>query len=819
VDSPRSKDKPRHRSSKSSRKADKASTPPERRSSNTSPVTTKRRSSMPVPELERATSSNSPLGSKMSLPYPSFSKAHSKEAVGSRENVVNPRLSYYTPDPTDLEKGKEGEPRNGVPNTTTNAPPSPPETTMESKIRTEKPKVDTVKVERKRSDLQRAADELKKKLVRASSETGDRKERRSHSSRSRNSLRESSNEEGKSTSSAKKSKPGTPSKLRPRQPTVEDSASSTGSHLRPPSSVESAAKSEETTCSTIDSGATERPISPRPDRDSSPTTDPDSSPRTPTLTEPNFPPSRKETPAISVFDGPTISGGVGESPMPPPPPPPPQVLMPRVDYLMQHGGLLQPVPRTLLGALPPIHTSNSGPQNPPYLDHVFLPFHDLFDKYDKVMSRSGSLAVATGYRSVARRLLDRLEAVFSRDISSETCTCVFCQASADNNLDLDDERGVSWGEILEYVCGRQELPQWPPFVMDSIHTGLGISASENAPPMQKLDVDVPEEFRDHYVRQSKKTKQSVDKWLQSQPHQASSPPQDVDDDTLTFAMLTRMEPEQRPMFSSLVGVVPTRPASTAGEPIVNPSSDLLQKTGLAIQRLYRLASTPRDPESAMYLLSNPPLHNVLATLAAISDGEWDLLTSGRFDGFLRSGADDTPVPVTNPPSRGPSRGPPSRMGTQSIPPSRGPTPATAGAPITLDEETEIATIAEVEREIFLSMEMLENAFEALHLKAETVRRIMRERGAGLAQANQQRRGGTPFDPRMGTPASFAWESETDDGFDDGASELMPDDSASNISSSRHRRPKRRHERRTPAPVEEEDEEAFSDVGSKAGRRR
>jgi len=269
------------------------------------------------------------------------------------------------------------------------------------------------------------------------------------------------------------------------------------------------------------------------------------------------------------------------------------------------------------------------------------------------------------------------------------------------------------------------------------------------------------------------------------------------------------------MFSSLVGVVPTRPASTAGEPIVNPSSDLLQKTGLAIQRLYRLGSTPRDPESAMYLLSNPPLHNVLATLAAISDGEWDLLTSGRFDGFLRSGADDTPVPVTNPPSRGP----PSRMGNQSIPPSRGPTPATAGAPVTLDEETEIATLAEVEREIFLSMEMLENAFEALHLKAETVRRVMRERGAGLAQANQQRRGGTPFDPRMGTPASFAWESETDDGFDDGASELMPDDSASNISSSRHRRPKRRHERRTPAPVEEEDEEAFSDVGSKAGRRR
>ena len=777
---------------------------------------------MPVPELEGTDSSHSPHGSKTSLPYPSFSKAHSKEAVGSRENVGNNRLSYYTPDPTDLDKGKENEPENALPNPPAVAPPSPPETTMEQKSKTEKPKVDTVRVERKRSDLQKKADELRKRLVGAtgaSSELTDRKERRSHSSRSRNSLRESSNEESRSTASAKSSKPSTPSKLRPRPPTVEDSTSFTASNLKPPSSAPSITKSEETTGSTVDSGATERPLSPRRDRESSPATDPDSSPRTPTLAEPNFPIDRKETPAVSIVDNQIVSGGVEESPMPPPPPPPPQVLMPKVDYLMQHGGLPQPVSRTLAGALPPVPGPSLNPPNPAQLERVFHPFHDLFDKYDTVMSRSGSVAVATGYRSVARRLLDRLEAVFARDISSEKCSCFLCQVSTETNMDLEDERGVSWGEILEYVCGRQDLPHWPPFAMDSTQNGLGISAPDQNPPMQKLDIDVPEEFRDHYVRQSKKTKQTVDKWLQSQPYQASSPPQDVDDDTLTFAMLTRLDAEQRPLFSSLVGVAPSRPMSTTGEPVANPTSDLLHQTGLAIQRLYRLGSTPRDPESAMYLLTNPSLHNVLATLAAISDGEWDLLVSGRFDGFLRSGADDGPVPAALPPSRGPSRGPPSRIGTQSIPPSRGPTPATTGAPVILDEETEIATLAEIEREIFLSMETLENAFEALHLKAETVRRVMRERGAGLAQANQQRRGSTPFDPRMATPASFAWESETDDGIDDAASELMPDDSASNISSSRHRRPKRRHERRTPAPVEEEDEDVFSEVGSRAGRRK
>lgn len=77
---------------------------------------------MPVPELERRASSTSPGASKTSLPYPSFSKAHSKEAVGSRDNVANPRLSYYTPDPTDLEQGKKQSEENG-PNNITGAAP------------------------------------------------------------------------------------------------------------------------------------------------------------------------------------------------------------------------------------------------------------------------------------------------------------------------------------------------------------------------------------------------------------------------------------------------------------------------------------------------------------------------------------------------------------------------------------------------------------------------------------------------------------------------------------------------------------------------
>lgn len=808
---------------------------PERSCSHSPPPLAIRKSSLPIPELERRVSSSSPNGSKTSLPYPSFSKAHSKEAIGSRENVANPRpVSYYTPDPTDLDRSKVIHSDGSAPVTTVDAPPSPPETTMEQRPKIHATKLDRPKSDRKKTDLQKAAEELKRRLGRGGSEiVSDRKsDRHSQSSKSKTSQRDSVKDEDRSTPSSKRSKPSTPSKLKPKPVTVEDSFSTTDLQKSASSEQSSMTETETPTTSTIDSDATsiapnqpnlQQPALSHADGDS--TTDPDSSPRTPTLIEPQFPPSRKETPAF-VSDGMTgYTGPYQESPMPPPPPPPPMLpyAAPKVDYLMLNGGLSQNIPRTLLGTGQPIQPSQNIP--PPIalqVDRFFAPFNHLLDDYTNVISRNGSLAVATGYRSIARRLLDRLEAVFARDISSETCTCIVCESKPVTS-EAEDERGVSWGEILEYVCGRQELPPWPAFTLDSSQLGLCISVEEHKPPMQKLDIDVPEEYRDHYVRQSKKTKQSVDRWLACQPDNPASPPQDIDDETLIFAMLTRLLPEQRPFFSHLLGVAPSRPASRASTPLIAPKSELLEKTGLAIQRLYRLANVPRDPESAMYLLTNTSLHNILATLAAISNGEWEILTSGRFDGFLRSGADDTAP--THPISRQASRGPtpatvPSRGTTPfsrgTTPFSRGPTPAAIGAPVAMDEETEIAVLAEVEREIYLGMEALEDAFEALHCKAETVRRQLRERGAGLSIAGQARRGSCNLDARLGTPASgfgggAGWDSETDDGIDDGMSEIVPDDSASNVSRSRMRRPKRRNERRTPALVEEDEEEEASEM--------
>ncbi|RMD43880.1 hypothetical protein DV735_g1201, partial [Chaetothyriales sp. CBS 134920] len=535
----------------------------------------------------------------------------------------------------------------------------------------------------------------------------------------------------------------------------------------------------------------------------------------------------------------------------------PPTAAPRVDYLLQNGGLPQSVPRSFLLAGKPmaIQQAPEPPQPSVLVSSLFEPYHQLLDDFNKVISHNGSLAVATGYRSVARRLLDRLEAVFARDISNELCQCCMCEHL---NQDGADARGISWGEILELVSGRRDLPNWPPFSFMASPTGLGISLEMHV-PMQKLDIDVPEEFREHYIRQSRKTKQSVDRWLTRQNDGPTSPPEEVDDETLTFAILTHLPAEQRAIFKDLLHIVdkpigpPRRapspekgvPPAPTPTPQPRPRPESILIAGQAIYRLYRLATPPRDPETAIYLLNNPGLHNALATLAAVSSDEWDILISGRFDGFLRSGAEDFSDVAQQ-------YGPRSASAFAKAPPSRGPTPgnmhshssmghsrhssttqtnsACCGAPIAYDEETEISTLAEVEREIYLGMEALEDAFEALHVKAEAMRNMLRERSAGLAAAALRRKGPAgQIEVRMGTPASAAgggggglasegfsrWDLETDDGLADwdGVSEIAPDDSASNISSSRRRRPKRRNERRTPKleHVGEDDEDDYANA--------
>lgn len=780
--------------------------------SSSTPRTVNRRSSMPDVESIGRSNTASFLESSTSLPYPTFSKAHSKEAVWDNDPERKP--SILTPDPTDLTDGKgpvAGSRRDRVKANPRrdchNAPPSPPLTVDQQSSR--KGSAGGVKVADDEDGVENAKDAKPKVKIqqtpsRPTSSTSWKKDEASKAGKSRPSTPIRSRPHGDLNSPSRSTSYRTPNaKLRDIVDVPKRSASHT---------VKSPSRSLAETESTNDSDSTsiapnQSPIYRRLSTDRP-------------LSR-NHDPKDRRPPPIEIFleeeNGLGISTGTPVAPPPPPPPPQMPISVPRVDYLLQHGGLNYQVPKHLLGAGESVNMPEQLLHPQTGVVKVFEPFHHLLDDYSHVISKNGSLAVATGYKSVARRLLDRLEAVFSRDISSETCCCPICQQDENRQT----ASGVSWGEVLELVSGRRELPSWPPFRIAPAAREQ-VTLGEEYIPMQKLDIDVPEEFREHYIRQSKKTKQAVDKWLLSQNEQ--NLPNAVDDGTLSFAMMTYLDPEQQRLFSALLGIRESTPAPRTDTPQPQARPEPLIIAALAIQRLYRLSAPPRDCEVAMYMLNNSNIHNVLATLAAISNDEWEILISGRFDGFLRSGAEDPPLTSASAPPRAGSRSStpftpnlhrrstPSQSELGFRPKSQpyGANPAaTYGAPIGLDEDNEIAALAEIERDIYLTMEALEDAFEALHCKAEIIRRAIRERGAGLSVANQARRGTTAsLDARLGTPASLSgstWGSGVeDDGIDDEVS-LAPDDSASNISSNRRRRPKRRNERRTPALVEEDEE--------------
>ncbi|KAK5942988.1 hypothetical protein PMZ80_003993 [Knufia obscura] len=846
-DKDRDKDKERkHRSTHTHR----SSSTKEKSSSKTSLSSSgsRRRTSMPGVVEQDSSIDGADTRSKSSA-YPAFSKEHSKEAVAPR-----PDYNLFTPPSTDINASKEKLANlNRIIN---NGPPSPPltdKTAGRPKSANTKPvTVETIIEEEKRD---------------GSDTRSTRRVKTRDSKSTTQSKRPSGSSSPVSGVKSKKETTTTPLRASTNRPASVHVASQATRTVSPPRDD---SNSDENTVLSSDgtSIAPEQPSIQRPGSKIPPPVIEDHVPLQTRFT-PGPSLSRQQTPVDIVVEPGSAFGTPSSMGGPPPPPPPPHmpVVIPRVDYLLQNGGLNHPIPKNLLYAGKPmaVQQATMSPGQPPVVvANLFEPYNQILSDFEKVMAKNGSLAVATGYRSVARRLLDRLEAVFARDLSAEFCTCSICEYDRDQEEDM---QGVSWGEILELVSGRKDLPSWPPFSLAESR-GLGLNFSDLQTPMQKLDIDVPEEYKEHYIRQSQKTKHSVDRWLNRQTGNdpTAAPPEDVDDETLTFAILTHIPAEHRPIFKDLLGIIdmpiqpPRRAPSpdrdqqhqprTAPTPIPHKNRpEYIEAAGAAIQRLYRLPTLPRDPETAIYLLNNPSLHHPLATLAAVSNDEWDILISGRFDGFLRSGAeDDYPGHGQNPGSYGAPNGSytpqhvgraPSRGATPAYGPTRSrqnsgaynyPRPQTAPpyrsvsgsndlgktGPIALDEETEIATLAEIERDIYVGMEALEDAFESLHLRAESVRKAIRERSAGLAAA-QQRRKQSEIEVRTGTPAShtgnepgqgiYQWENETDDGFADDVSELAPDDSASNISSNRRRKHKRRNERRTPVvgAIDEEDE--------------
>ncbi|KAI1370729.1 hypothetical protein F4677DRAFT_345752 [Hypoxylon crocopeplum] len=812
-----------------------------------------------VPELSRASVS----GSRVNLPYPSFSKAHSKETILSREEVDLSTHHYdpLTPDTTDLgsasiRRSKSTEDSaNKKSAQNDDRPPSPPETDISEEKKKRRTKTPTTKLREEYGSGSERPESRASGISRSSSKHDDKSKL---STKSRASSQATTIKSPPAYPPPPPPPPPPPAPIGLRIVRDRDGTSSLSDNQTV------GASSTATSVAPKRTASSRTPRVPSPiETEDSPESVQDSSPKTPTAT-PQFPPPQSfpnEKPSLDirldVQERPTPSAtpAIDFGPPPPPPPPPPLNIqeVPRVDYLLQNGGLLHPVSKHFLSVIP--RQNGTRPSNPPLAgaETLFAPFFNLLDHYQSVLQKQGSVAVATGHKSVARRLLDRLEDVFSRDLPAEGCNCIMCQKTP------EEHRGLGWGEVLERVGGRVKIPPWPPFDLAS----LGASAIETVADMPprpaspvNLDPDIAEEFRGHYLRQSKKVRSAVDRWMNKCAGSPLPAPSEIDDETLTFAVLTNLDQEEQPYFNALVsGARELQPAVRAPTPMRKLRTDFMVKTGLALQRLYRLPQAPRDAETAVFLVKHPFHHDLLTTITDISPQEWEILISGRFDGFLWSGADadgvitptaDNPLsrsttPANSfsspPPSRGPGIGmrhTPGFGASRSTTPfsgmySRGATPASfvslssstapghSRQPVSHDEEVEMAVLAEVEREIYQGMEALEDAFEKLHERAEVVRNALRQRNNGLLMSQQYRRAGRiDVLPQLSGNSQGSERPPWAVGDDDGVTsesdwggddfDLAPEDSASNISSSRHRRPKRRNERRTPAPIEEDEEE-------------
>ncbi|KAI1006270.1 hypothetical protein K3495_g1945 [Podosphaera aphanis] len=740
-----------------------------------------------VPELSRAPS-------RISLPYPSFNKNYSKEAVRiDRENLkLSAEKTPITPESTDLGSDKKLRSKPVEQQDTESKhgrPPSPPETDVSKK------KIG----QRKVSQVQECLVEEEKVASKISL------------------VSKASKREGASKST-EDSKTSEVSELTESSLTSEDSSENT------------VLRSE--TGSKDGSNATSVP----PKRTRS-VEEKNHQPYVETvpIKEQDFTPSVKPIPSPFIHlktaglchsekDSAQHTSAQAPSNLP--------TNTPCVDYLIENGGLLRPVPKKIFEFAHSTSQHQQAISTPIKIGKIFAPCLSILDEYETVLKKNGSLAVATGYRSVARRLLDRLEVVMGRDLDVEGCLCVMCRHAS--LASYKNRKELGWGEVLEWSAGRKELPVWPAFDFATLGVkaaelaGIGLSqkdTSSSASPI-KVDPDISDEFREYYLQQSKKTKLAVDRWLSSCPETAATPPQEIDDETLSFAILTHLDQKERPIFHALnTGSTVLQPISRIKNSPRKPRSDFVMRTAQSIQRLYKLSLPPRDPEVAIFLLQNPELHDLLATISKISSREWEILTSGRFDGFLWSGADTESSRSLNTPNVAPQRSE-LRNSDPSLSINSGKSfhgqsiyPQTR-RPVLNDEETEIGVLAEVEREIYQGMEALEDAFENLHRKAELVRRALRERATGITLSLQSRQLSEPSldildSPLSGVSSMYGrqcwgdrseshYTSDWDPG--DDYSELAPDDSASNISSSRHRRPKRRNERMAPTLLEEEDEE-------------
>ena len=426
-----------------------------------------------------------------------------------------------------------------------------------------------------------------------------------------------------------------------------------------------------------------------------------------------------------------------------------------MDYLLPHGGLIRPIcisfspnedPHEIRyipgngGEVPEVSYApgSEDATDAKLAATIFAPLHDSLDAYTQILANGGSVAVGTGYRSVARRLLERVEALFARDI------------------------GLPWGETLEWLRGkrrRERLPVLPVLPVRGLlkkgasglddgetPTILGNNYGEEepcqtpAPPpvLQPPPADGQGVHQMLAEGEKIRTKTKVEEWLEETETVLSTTINNNTSGGVTLNGPSQLNGKSNDAAGSFYVTLANQfnsphhnqhpqahniqqdAASTVSqeeeeEKLVSgiilellneslPQKDLyaqyladnalLEQTMLALRRLYPAfpAHTISRSIAALYLLLHPDLHHVLEAIARITKGELDLLNSGRFDGFL----DEKDV-------------------------------------IPADEEKELEALEVLDGNIFRTMEKLEDEIEALHVRAEEVRRKLRVRKEAIAR--------------------------------------------------------------------------------------
>jgi hypothetical protein len=285
-----------------------------------------------------------------------------------------------------------------------------------------------------------------------------------------------------------------------------------------------------------------------------------------------------------------------------------------IDYLIPNGSLPAPVsgyfhpthdPSSL--DVPPSMRSDNPNVNP--VAGIFGNLNFLLDSYLAVLSSGGSIAVGTGYQSVARQLLERVEGVFARDLGVN---------------------GIGWAEVLEHLRGSRPKP----FLCVLPVRGLLAKREEesvlNAEPActtQQLAASVVAGVK------AKPAMSKVNQWLEeveqvlraAEPDDCSKALQDEDE-------------EEEIVCQIIEGILKNNTEESQIKNFRRYLEDRVFGTRmkLALTRLYHEHPVEliTPPIVALYMLLHPEVQPLLDAIANVSEQELDLINSGRFDSFL-----------------------------------------------------------------------------------------------------------------------------------------------------------------------------------------